>query len=60
MSLGLQKTAENKYRKESNLWCDVCRVYIKNHLNAVRNHEQGKSHKEKLADRARRRPARRR
>ena len=34
------------------MYCDVCRVWIANHSVAVRNHENGAAHKEKLAESA--------
>ena len=36
------------YKKESNTYCDVCRVWISNHAQAIRNHEMGSGHKDKM------------
>lgn len=50
--LGLTRSAPRRdaqpYKKESNMYCDVCRVWISNHSVAIRNHENGSGHKEKL------------
>lgn len=35
----------------SQVWCDMCKCYMKNHLSAIRFHEQGENHKTNLAER---------
>ena len=46
--LTAQRPRAQPYKKESTTYCDVCKVWISNHSVAIRNHENGSGHKEKM------------